>query len=174
MRTIDADATTPDAAPETFERRLERAYRDAFPRMVAVAAGITGDPESGREAVQEAFARMLTTGGPRDPGATEAWMWRSVVNQARMERRAGGRRNRRFPLGDPPEHPAVETSPRDAAVTAAVAALPERQRLALFLRYHADLDYPAIAHAMGVRTGTVSAALHAAHAAVRRSLEESS
>jgi RNA polymerase sigma-70 factor (ECF subfamily) len=174
MRTIDTDATGRDATTDTFEIRLERAYREAFPRMVAVAAGITGDAESGREAVQEAFARMLAGGGPRDPAATRAWMWRSVVNQARMERRAGGRRNRRFPLGDPPERPAAETSPRDVAVTAAVAALPERQRIALFLRYHADLDYTAIARVMGVRTGTVSAALHSAHAAVRRSLEESS
>lgn len=169
MRVIDPGSATP--AP-TLERRLEAAYRDAFPRLVAVAAGITGDAESGREAVQEAFARMLSSRGPRDPAALTGWMWASVVNQARQERRSGARRNRRFPLGDPPERPAAESSPRDAAVTAAVAALPERQRIALFLRYHADLDYAAIAAAMGVRTGTVGAALHAAHAAVRRALEE--
>ena len=46
---------------------------------------------------------------------------------------------------------------------AALAALPERQRLALFLRYYADLDYAGIAEALGVSRGTVSATLHAAH-----------
>ena len=60
MRTIDPHPVTP--AP-TFERRLEAAYRETFPRLVAVAAGITGDADSGREAVQDAFARMLGSAG---------------------------------------------------------------------------------------------------------------
>jgi RNA polymerase sigma factor (sigma-70 family) len=50
--------------------------------------------------------------------------------------------------------------------------LPERQRLALFLRYYADFDYQAIAETLGVSTGTVGAMLNAAHTALRRSLEE--
>jgi RNA polymerase sigma factor (sigma-70 family) len=55
---------------------------------------------------------------------------------------------------------------------AAVSALPERQRLALFLRHYADLDYEAIAFALGVRRGTVAATLHAAHESLRRTLTE--
>jgi RNA polymerase sigma factor (sigma-70 family) len=57
-------------------------------------------------------------------------------------------------------------------VRAAVAALPERQRLALFLRYYADLDYAAIAATLDVKEGTIGATLHAAHAALRESLKE--
>lgn len=53
---------------------------------------------------------------------------------------------------------------------AAVAALPERQRLALFLRHYADLDYESIAAALGVRRGTVAASLHAAHETLRETL----
>jgi RNA polymerase sigma factor (sigma-70 family) len=56
-------------------------------------------------------------------------------------------------------------------VRAAVAALPERQRLALFLRYYADLDYAAIAAILEIKEGTVGATLHAAHAALRAALE---
>jgi RNA polymerase sigma factor (sigma-70 family) len=52
-----------------------------------------------------------------------------------------------------------------------IARLPERQRLVLFLRYYADLDYAAIARVLGVRRGTVAATLNHAHAAVRSSLE---
>ena len=52
-----------------------------------------------------------------------------------------------------------------------VAALPERQRLTVFLRYYADLDYRSIAEVLGVTVGTVSAALAAAHAALRTPLE---
>jgi RNA polymerase sigma factor (sigma-70 family) len=57
-------------------------------------------------------------------------------------------------------------------VRAAVAALPERQRLALFLRYYADLDYATIATVLDVKEGTVGATLHAGHAALREALRE--
>ena len=51
-------------------------------------------------------------------------------------------------------------------------ALPERQRLAVFLRYYADLSYEEIADALVVRPGTVAASLHAALASLRSDLEE--
>jgi RNA polymerase sigma factor (sigma-70 family) len=53
-----------------------------------------------------------------------------------------------------------------------VAKLPERQRLAVFLRYYADLDYAAIGTALGTRTGTVSATLAAGIRSLRRMAEE--
>jgi RNA polymerase sigma-70 factor (ECF subfamily) len=55
---------------------------------------------------------------------------------------------------------------------ATIALLPDRQRVILFLRYYADLDYQQIADTLGIRRGTVSAALHAAHQTLRRHLEE--
>ena len=42
----------------------------------------------------------------------------------------------------------------------------------MFLRYYADLEYSEIAAALGIQVGTVSATLHAAHAALRAALEE--
>ena len=53
-----------------------------------------------------------------------------------------------------------------------LGALPERERVVVFLRYFADLDYAAIADILGIRIGTVSATLHAAHHALRRALDE--
>jgi RNA polymerase sigma factor (sigma-70 family) len=55
---------------------------------------------------------------------------------------------------------------------AVVAALPERQRLVLFLRHYADLDYARIAAVVGVERGTVAATLHAAHHKIRQAIEE--
>jgi RNA polymerase sigma factor (sigma-70 family) len=46
------------------------------------------------------------------------------------------------------------------------------QRLALFLRYYADLDYAGIAEALDISRGTVSATLHAAHATLQTQLSE--
>jgi RNA polymerase sigma factor (sigma-70 family) len=59
----------------------------------------------------------------------------------------------------------------DGDIRSWVASLPERQRLAVFLRYYADLDYRAIASVLGVEVGTVSATLNAAHSALQSSLE---
>ena len=119
-----------------------------------------------QEALTRAFARRATF---RGSGTMEAWLWRAVVNAARNVRArsplvAEGRQ------ADTPARDAVG-EPRDA-VRAAVAALPERQRLALFLRYYADLDYAAIAAALGVRRGTVSATLNHAHKTLRAALDE--
>ena len=58
------------------------------------------------------------------------------------------------------------------AVRAWITALPERQRLAVYLRYYADLDYRSIAEALGIEVGTVSATLSAAHENLRKSMEE--
>ena len=61
-------------------------------------------------------------------------------------------------------------SPAWAKPAALIALLPERQRLAIFLRYYADLDYRSIAEALGVEVGTVSATLATAHASLRKAL----
>jgi RNA polymerase sigma factor (sigma-70 family) len=54
----------------------------------------------------------------------------------------------------------------------ALALLPERQRLALFLRYYADLDYRTIAETLDVAIGTVGVTLSTAQARLRELLEE--
>ena len=59
-----------------------------------------------------------------------------------------------------------------ALIRALIVGLPERQRLVLFLRYYADLDYEAIATALEISSGTVGATLHSAHAALRAQIEE--
>jgi RNA polymerase sigma factor (sigma-70 family) len=62
--------------------------------------------------------------------------------------------------------------PRRAVVREAVEQPPERQRLVLFLRYYADLDYRAIGDAVAISEGTVAATLHAAHGRLRQLLSE--
>jgi RNA polymerase sigma factor (sigma-70 family) len=59
-----------------------------------------------------------------------------------------------------------------AVIRARIAALPERQRLALFLRYYADLDYAAIGEALEIAPGTVAATLNAAHTRLAHELQE--
>ena len=148
---------------------LEALYRARFDEYCSVAAAILGDRDAGRDAVQEAFANAVRARSSfRGAGSLDAWVWRAVVNAALSEQR------RRSP--GPVHVPEAVSSPNghsgDGTIRAAIALLPERQRLVLFLRYYADLDYQTIAEALGIASGTVAAALHAAHAALRRHFEE--
>ncbi len=102
-------------------------------------------------------------------GSREGWLFRIVVNEARR-RQTAERRARSSAL--PETAPSANGHREHGALEALVAGLPERQRLALFLRYYADLDYESIAQALGVTAGTVAATLHAAHSALRRELLE--
>jgi RNA polymerase sigma factor (sigma-70 family) len=147
---------------------VEAIYRARLADFRRVAAAIIGDVERGSDAVQEAFGKALRKRKSfRGEGALEAWLWRLVVNQARDELRAV----RRGPVPVLPSANGNATH-EDARLAAAIAALPERQRLAVFLRYYADLDYASIAEALGVKGGTVASALNAAHENLRKTLEE--
>ena len=145
---------------------LERVYRAEFTRFVRVATAIAGDEQSGADAVHDAFVQAVRNRRSfRGDGPLEAWLWRMVVNAAK--KRAG-----RELASDPQDIPAVYENGFGDPVRSLVAGLPERQRLALFLRYYADLDYESIAATLGVAPGTVGATLNAAHAALRNSLKE--
>jgi RNA polymerase sigma factor (sigma-70 family) len=148
---------------------LESIYREGLPQLVRAASAIAGDDSTGRDAVQDAFAHAVRARRSfRGDVPLEAWVWRIVVNAAIDARR---RRLRDEPVEDVEAN--TGTAPDgDAAVRAWIAALPERQRLVVFLRYFADLDYRAIASALEIETGTVSATLSAAHTALRRALQQ--
>jgi RNA polymerase sigma-70 factor (ECF subfamily) len=160
------------AREEALVDELARLYERGLPRYLRVASAITGDAELARDAVQDAFASALRGClGYRAEGPLEAWVWRAIVNTARNHRR---RALHETPDGrdrpDPGYVPYAASD--DSRLRELIAALPERQRLTLFLRYYADLDYEAIAQVLSVRSGTVGATLNAAHAALRPALEE--
>jgi len=151
-------------------RELEVLYRNRYRQFLRVAIAIVGEESAAHDVVQEGFARAIKSAGSyRGEGTLEAWLWQIVLNVARATPRAE------------PSEPLADdafgtTNGRltddEGAIRVWIAALPERQRFAIFLRYYADLDYRAIATALGVEVGTVSATLSTAHAALRRSLKE--
>jgi RNA polymerase sigma factor (sigma-70 family) len=150
---------------------IEEIYRARLTDFRRVAGAIAGDPGRGFDAVQDAFSTALRRRKSfRGDAPLEAWLWRLVVNQARDERRAA----QRGP--DYVEHLSTawngSAPSEDARLATAITLLPERQRLAVFLRYYADLDYASIATALGVKPGTIAASLSAAHETLRRSLQE--
>jgi len=149
---------------------IEAAYRLNYPKFLHVATAVTGDAELGADAVQEAFVRAIVRRHTfRGAGPVEAWLWRIVVNAARDVVAS----RRPVPVPELPEDLQPSGAAGDGShVRAAVAALPERQRLVLFLRYFADLDYETIGLTLAITPGTVGATLNSTHAALRARIEE--
>ena len=151
---------------------IESLYRERFSDFVAVAASIVGERESAREVVQDAFASVVRSHRDfRREAPLEAWVWSAVINAARKKKRRYALDAHARVAAAAVNGAAPDRGER-SAVTTLVAALPERQRLVLFLRYYADLDYRHIAQILGVEIGTVSASLHAAHNTLRQALSE--
>jgi RNA polymerase sigma factor (sigma-70 family) len=148
---------------------IEALYRERSRAFLLAATALLGDGEAALDVVQDAFALALRRRRSfRGEGTLEAWLWRIVLNVARDRRRARGRE---LPALRPTRAEAA-AGERDDDVRSLLLRLPERQRLAIFLRYYADLSYGQIAEVLGVRPGTVAASLNAAHRTLRRRLEE--
>jgi RNA polymerase sigma factor (sigma-70 family) len=128
------------------------------------------EPGLAEEAAQEAFARAFSH-------------WRRVE---KMERPVGwvyvvavryGTRRATPPRAIEPAPPSDD--PTDIVATGetlrdAIEKLPTRQRLAVTLRYYADLPLAEVAAAMGCAVGTAKSTLHAALMHLRVDLDDSS
>lgn len=140
-------------------------YRTEHPRLTAVVMGMTGEFHLSQEVADEAFARAwLHWRRVRSMDRPSGWLYRTAVNELRRRRRRAALESAVLRR----ERPETHVTPPAAAVELweLVAALPERQRRCVVLRYVAGLPEADIAGAMGVTRSTVSSALTAA----RRSL----
>jgi RNA polymerase sigma-70 factor (ECF subfamily) len=154
--------------PEVAE--LEALYRARYRHFLRVATLITNDHGHAHDAVQEGFASTIRSlPSYRGEGPLEAWVWRAVVNAAKKQRRQPSPAERER---SEPASPENGNRAEAHMVRTWVASLPERQRLTVYLRYYADLDYQQIATVLDVAVGTVSATLSAAHDRLRKTIEE--
>lgn len=156
------------ADPATIAMFYERDFR-AF---VAGAYAVVGESEAARDVVQEAFARALRErSGFRGEGSVEAWLWRIVVNVARDTARRS-----HFADLSADELGQLASLRRDhldgGELREALRALPERQRLAVFFYYYADLPYEEVAQLLDIAPGTVAASLNAARKTLRHRIKE--
>ena len=147
-RLADGD---PAAPRELVERHYAELYRYAF--------SVLREERAAEDAVQDAFERALGALG-RHPEARlrnmrlRPWMYRITLNVARNRLR----RRREVPVE---EVSAVEGDGRNENpegvmdVLAALRRLPERQRVAVTLRYLQDLPYAEISGITGWPEGTV-------------------
>jgi RNA polymerase sigma-70 factor (ECF subfamily) len=150
-------------------------FRAEHQRLAALATALCGDREVGRDVAQEALTRTYREWARvsqlERPGA---WTRRVVVNLVRDHGRHVAVRRRRLPelASRIASDQAAADAPLDAEMWAAVALLPERQRIAVALFYIGDRSLSDVAETMGVHEGTVKTTLHKARRELRRLLSE--
>jgi RNA polymerase sigma-70 factor (sigma-E family) len=163
---MDADAAAqaepwPPADPRTWdaEQAVTVLYSAHYRQLVRTSALLVRDVASAEEVVQEAYVGLYRRWDRlRDPDAAVGYLRQAVVNGSRSVLRRRGTAERKAPTlyavpGTSPD-PATGVTDR-RAVLDALAALPERQREVLVLRYYGDLSEADIASALGVSAGAV-------------------
>lgn len=156
-------------------RRAQAGDQAAIAELVAeqqryvysIAMSITKNPADAADLTQDALIRFIRAiGSYRGETKLSTWLYRLVVNLGidRMRRRGvppirldDDNVNLDVPSDDPVDDlPAtVERAEQAQAVRAALAQLPDAQRLALTLHYFEDLRYEDIAEVMGIPLNTV-------------------
>lgn len=129
------------------------------PRVLGYAARLLGERAEAEDVAQEAMLRLwrAAAGWRTGEAQVSTWLYRVVTNLCTDRLRARGRRG---PVGieDVPEvadgaagaEAGLIEADRMAALDAALAGLPERQRQALVLRHLEGLSNPEIAAVMDI------------------------
>jgi RNA polymerase sigma-70 factor (ECF subfamily) len=152
--------TVPVPVPEAVETTtagFEAWYLREHPKVVAALTWVAGDPHVAVDATDEAFARAYASWRKVESMASPGgWVYRVALNVVR-------RRMRRTALEQRTVQPPLEVADVvDHEIWTVVQQLPERQRVAVVLRYLLDLPEKEVAMAMGISRGTVASALAAA------------
>lgn len=146
--------------------------------VLALAQRFLGRWDLAEDVAQDVFVRVFRSAAEYRPEARlTTWLHRIVVNRCldvvRRERRAPAP----LPDGDaaPPAPAAPDPVERREArgrVAEAVAALPDRQRMAVLLHRYEDLSHREIAEAMTCTEGAVESLLVRGYAALRQALAD--
>lgn len=138
-------------------------HHDAVVRALTLALS---DRPRAEDAAQEAFAKAFRQW--RRVSVMDrpvAWVYVVALNGARRELRRELSAPAPDVLGSAPDLAGLVAN--GVSVREALAVLAPRQRVAVVLRYLADLQVAEVATAMGVSVGTAKATLHTALARLR-------
>lgn len=166
-RVADEDTALVERGRAGDEAALDALVARHHRSVYAVALRKVGDPDAAADIAQETFVKALgALDGFRGDASFRTWLLRIAANTATSWGRSQTRR-REVAL-TPAERLAGPASPeRDAVVRteaerveAALAELPEKQRLAVSLRLQEDLSHREIAELIGSTEGAVRVNYH--------------
>lgn len=143
-------------------------YQKYIDEMTRFAASLSG-PFVAAEVASDAVVRALSRGRWRDVSDVRAYLFRSVLNEARSNVRANDRRVRREA-----EFCRRQELRRSAEVSVEtlelLLKLTVRQRAVIYLTYWDDLDRDAVAAALGLSRRTVERELSVARQRLKKGL----
>jgi len=146
---------------------LEALYREHYEPVVRLAHVLLGDRGRAEELAQDAFVRIAPRLGAIENPA--GYLRTVLVNLCRDDgRRAARAKDHPAPVARVAPEPPVP--PTSTAVWAALQSLPERQRVAVTLRYYLDLPDDEIAEIIGSRPATVRSLVHRALATLKEAV----
>jgi len=169
LMAIESDQPAPPTPDGELARRAQRGDRDAFDALivryqrqaVAVAFRYLGHTQDALEVTQDAFLKGFTSiTSLQNPDAFAGWLLRIVSNLSLNYRRSRKSKSS-LPLDDllveaePKEKSAASPSHQlegrelGVALKAAMAQLPEKQRMAITLFTIDELPQKQVAEAMG-------------------------
>lgn len=183
---------SPGEAPVALsrERLLHRLASSAAPRGMRIACELLGSRAEAEDAVQEALVKACEACERiRDPGAADGWFFRVLTNVCLRTLRR--RRRRRLFLGrsavsEPDEgagEPVVPVATElradralarqqdVAALLRALSGLPDKQRVALLLRYGHDMSVAEVASMLDVSPATAKTHLVRGLRRLRKTME---
>jgi RNA polymerase sigma-70 factor, ECF subfamily len=169
-------------------RRCREGASSAFEPLVRAhegpalgyAVAMLGDRDEAADALQDAFVQAWRGLGRLRPGSPFGPWFRTIVRNVCLDRLRSPRLSRRTSLdattldrrtwAEPDGDRASRTTDVAGHLSAALAELPEEQRVTLLLREVEGLSYAEIAAMVGVPAGTVASRLNHARAALRQTL----
>jgi len=174
-----------EASDEQLMAQVARGDEAAFRALshryaahaIALARRITGNDADAEEVVQEALLRVWVNAPRWRPlAAFRTWFYRVVLNLCLSRRR----RAPFLPLetaGDPVDlstdsHTQMEQDETVRRITAAISALPARQRAAIVLTYHEGLSNAETAAILETTVSGVEALLVRAKRSLRGRLDD--
>ena len=147
----------------------EEAYAKHADALVRFATGLVG-PADAPDVVSDAVISAMTSRRWPSIDNRRAYLYRSVLNQARMHHRSTMRRRARELRAAPAE--SVDMPEIRPDVLEAVGRLSPRQRAAVFLTYWEGLTPPEVAACLGVSEGSVRRHLARARNRLRGLLDD--
>lgn len=152
---------------QTQTAAFEKLFRDEHSRCVRVAQRIVRNEAIAHDIAAEALTRAWSRWDVLESQRPGAWVVTVATNLAIDAVR------RRIPMT---EAPTSTDSPEDrivirAVLTNALQTLPSRQRMAIVLRFVAELSVDEIADALCVSQGTVKTHLHRGIGRLRQVLD---